>query len=56
MKGKAYQIHVNSPNVLVYASGKSCQVPGPRCRLRTSNFHHPFIYEPREDEDLLLNV
>ena len=56
-KGKTYEVHINSPNVLIYAASKSkCEAPSARCRERTSNYRHPFIYEAAEDDQLYINV
>lgn len=56
-KDQSIQVHVNSPNVIMYAaSSDKCEVPDERCRERTGNFHHPFFYKASEDCDLLINV
>lgn len=47
-KGKAFQVTINSPNVIIYASSAAkCDVPDEKCRERTGNFHHPFVYLPQ---------
>ena len=43
--GHSYKVQVNSANVLMYAAEKSkCHVPDAKCRERTANLHHPFVY------------
>ena len=56
-KGKSYQVHINSPNTIIYAAAKSkCTVPNAQCRERTGNYHHPFVFEAKQDDELLINV
>lgn len=33
-----------------------CEVPNERCRERTGNYHHPFIYKAHENCTFLINV
>lgn len=48
---------VNSPNVLIYAASKQkCPVPTEDCYERTGNFHHPFVYTPKDDGLFLFNI
>jgi hypothetical protein len=54
---KAFQVMVNSPNVLIYAASKQkCPVPTEDCYERTGNFHHPFVYTPKDDGLFLFNI
>ena len=56
-KDQFIQVHVNSPNVIMYAASRNkCEVPDERCRERTGNFYHPFVYKAEEDCNLLINV
>lgn len=44
-KGHSFQVMINNPNVILYASSaEKCDVPDEKCRERTGNYHHPFVY------------
>lgn len=44
-QNEAIQVHINTPNAIIYAAcSNKCQVPDDRCRERTGNYHHPFVY------------
>lgn len=55
--GKAFEVMVNNPNVLIYASSEEkCQVPNEECYERIGNYHNPFVYNPVKDGLFRLNV
>lgn len=44
-KDQAIQVHINNPNTIMYAACEAtCLVPSEKCRERTGNYHHPFIF------------
>lgn len=54
-KDKVFQLVVNNPNIIIYASSKEkCAVPSEECYEKIGNFHNPFIYAPQIDSELLM--
>lgn len=48
---KAYQVLINTPNVMVYASKtEKCSMVSEECYEKFGNVHNPFFYEPEKED------
>jgi hypothetical protein len=54
---KAFEIAVNSPNIILYASSKQkCETPDASCNERSGNYLHPFVYDPKADGEFIIGA
>lgn len=57
-KDTSVQFLVNTPNVIVYLADKE-KCPAPKlkeCSEKQFSYHHPTIYEAKEDVELVIKV
>jgi hypothetical protein len=55
---EAFQMVVNSPNVIIYAAtqGHCPTQPSDECYEKVFNYHNPVIFEPEKEGTLILAV